>query len=490
MRWKAGFPDGSAEFVRTYDEAMRAVINPRQMRVIDAEAMSAGLPLDVLVQRAGTEVARVARRMMGGVYGRTVVLVAGKGSNGADGRVAGRLLADLGVRVHVLDAEKMPLRIPRCDLIIDAAYGTGFRGEWNPPSSRGIPVLAVDIPSGLDGLTGRAGPHVWKAEQTVTFVALKPGLLFGQGPALSGEIEVVDIGISLGMRSGRRTDVGSVDAHQVEESDVARWLPARPVSAHKWNASVFALAGSETMMGAAHLVSRAAMRMGAGIVHLATPGISGDPSLPIEIVRRSLPSHAWASEVLGDFERFQSAAVGPGLGRDDDVASQTRQVIASSHLPMVIDGDGLYCVAWGGQGARDIVRSRSGATIVTPHDGEYTMLLGDRPSPDRLASARRLAIDLNCVCLLKGPTTVVAEPSGEALIVSNADQRLATAGSGDVLAGMIAALLARGVQPFHAAAAAAWIHGKAASLYEYEEGLIASDLIDLIPRAVSETRQS
>lgn len=118
------------------------------------------------------------------------------------------------------------------------------------------------------------------------------------------------------------------------------------------------------------------------------------------------------------------------------------------------------------------------------------MLLGDRPSPDRLASARRLAIDLNCVCLLKGPTTVVAEPSGEALVIGNADQRLATAGSGDVLAGMIGALLACGVQPFHAAALAAWLHGKAASLHPYREGLIASDVVDLIPRAVAETSSS
>jgi len=460
---------------------VRPVINPRQMRVLDAEAVSAGLSLDVLVHRAGQAVARIARRMMGGVYGRTVVLVVGKGNNGADGRWAGRVLADLGVRVHVLEADKMPLRLPRCDLIIDAAYGTGFRGEWTPPSTRGIPVLAVDIPSGLDGLTGRAGPHVWKADRTVTFVALKPGLLFGQGPAVCGEIEVVDIGINLGL--------DSVDTNQVEESDISKWLPTRPVSAHKWNAAVFVLAGSPTMMGAAHLVCRAAMRMGAGIVHAATPGVGSDKSLPTEVVRRALPLLGWASEVVTETERFQSIVVGPGLGRDDAVATETRRVISQVQVPMVVDGDGLFCVGWGGEGARDIIRSRAAATVVTPHDGEYAMLLGDKPSPDRLASARRMAIDLNCVCLLKGPTTVVAEPSGEALVISNADQRLATAGSGDVLAGMIGALLARGVQPFHAAATAAWIHGRAASLFPHEEGLIASDVVDLIPRAVSETRR-
>lgn len=460
---------------------MKPVINPRNMRVLDAEAISAGIPLDVLVHRAGDAVARAARRMMGGVYGRTAVLVVGKGNNGADGRVAGRILADQGVRVRVLEAAKMPLRLPVCDLIIDAAYGTGFRGEWNPPSSRGIPVLAVDIPSGLDGLTGRAGDHVWTATRTVTFVALKPGLLFGRGPATSGEIELVDIGIGLGKRG--------VDTHLVEGSDVAAWLPVRPTAAHKWNAAVFALAGHPNMLGAAHLVSMAAMRLGAGIVHLATPGVTNDASIPTEIVRRNLPVLGWSNDVLADSERFQAMVVGPGLGRDDSVATETRRVIAGSQNPMVVDGDGLYCVGWGGEGARDIIRSRAAATVVTPHDGEYEMLLGDRPSPDRLASARRLAIDLNCVCLLKGPTTVVAEPSGEALVVSNADQRLATAGSGDVLAGMIGALLARGVQPFHAAATAAWIHGKAASLFPFAEGMVASDLLGLIPRAVADVRR-
>lgn len=376
----------------------------------------------------------------------------------------------------------MPLRLPRCDLIIDAAYGTGFRGEWAPPSTRGIPVLAVDIPSGLDGLTGRAGPHVWKAERTVTFAALKPGLLFGRGPALSGEIEIADIGINLGKEGA--------DTHLVEESDVAMWLPRRPVAAHKWNAALFLLAGSPTMSGAAHLAARAAMRMGAGIVHLASPGITSDPSMPTEIVRHPLAESAWSGSVLDAADRFQAMVIGPGLGREDDTAREARRVIAQVPIPLVVDGDGLYCVSWGGDGARDIIRSRPGGTVITPHDGEFAMLLGDRPSPDRLASARRLAIDLNCVCLLKGPTTVVVEPSGEALIVSNADQRLATAGSGDVLSGMIGALLAEGVQPFQAAAAAAWIHARAAALFPHAQGMIASDIVDLVPRALTETMRT
>jgi NAD(P)H-hydrate epimerase len=230
------------------------------------------------------------------------------------------------------------------------------------------------------------------------------------------------------------------------------------------------------------------MRAGAGIVHVASPGIVSDRSTSTEIVRRALPVLGWSHEVLDDLSRFKAMVIGPGLGRDEGTVSEARRVIAGAHIPMVIDGDGLFAVAWGGEGARDIVRSRAAGTVLTPHDGEYTTLLGYAPSHDRITSARRLASDTNCVCLLKGTTTVVAEPSGEVLMVANGDQRLATAGTGDVLAGIIGALLAQGVEPFHAAASGAWIHGYAASLFESNEGLIASDLVDLIPLALSHMR--
>jgi NAD(P)H-hydrate epimerase len=454
------------------------------MRVLDAEAVTDGTPMEVLIARAGAAVARAAKRMMGGLYGRSVVVVTGKGNNGADGRVTGRLLADQGVRVIVLDADRMPPRLPACDLIIDAAYGTGFRGDWRPPSTNGVPVLAVDVPSGLDGLTGLAAPGAWIADRTVTFVALKPGLLLGSGPALSGEVELADIGILLGM--------GNVDINEVEASDVGCWLPRRAIDAHKWKAAVFTLAGSPGMMGASHLSALAAMRSGAGMVHTASPGIVSDRGTPTEVVRKSLPVLGWSRDVLdevnADHARFTSMVVGPGLGRDDGTMTETRKVIAGSRIPMVIDGDGLFAVAWGGDGARDIVRTRAAGTVLTPHDGEYTNLLGYPPSHDRIQSARRLATDTNCVCLLKGPTTVVAEPSGQVLIVSNGDRRLATAGTGDVLAGMIGSLLAQGMHPFRAAASAAFLHAHAASLFDADEGMIASDLIDLLPRAITEVR--
>ena len=459
---------------------MRPVLSPRQMRVIDAEAVTLGTPIEVLVARAGAAVARAARRMLGGFYGRTVVVVVGKGNNGADGRVTARLLANEGVRVHVLDAANLPARIPACDLIIDAAYGTGFRGQWAPPPTRGIPVLAVDIPSGVDGLTGLAVPGAWAASRTVTFVALKPGQLLGRGPALCGEIDLVDIGIKVGR--------DSIDVNEVEGTDVAEWVRPREWDAHKWHHSLFTLAGSAGMMGAASLCTSAAMRAGAGIVHLASPGISSDRGTPTEVVRRSLSVLGWSSDVIDDLERFKAMVIGPGIGRDEGTIQETRRVIAHTHLPMVIDGDGLFAVAWGGDGARDIVRSRSAGTILTPHDGEYATLLGTSPTPDRISSVRRLATDMNCVVLLKGSTTVVGEPSGEVFIIANGDERLATAGSGDVLAGIIGALLTRGVAPFHAAAAGAWLHARAAVAYPHGEGLVASRLVELIPLAFDAIR--
>jgi NAD(P)H-hydrate epimerase len=230
--------------------------------------------------------------------------------------------------------------------------------------------------------------------------------------------------------------------------------------------------------------------MGAGIVHVASPGIISDRSTPVEVVRRPMPGLGWSQEILADAERFQAMVIGPGLGRDNGMATETRRVIAGTQRPLVIDGDGLFAVAWGGDGARDIVRSRSSSTVVTPHDGEFTTLLGHPPTPDRIESARLLSSDLNCVCLLKGPTTVVAEPSGEVLLVTNADQRLATAGTGDVLTGMIGALLANGMAPFEAAACAAWLHAQAAASFAWSEGLVASDLIDLLPSTIHEMRQS
>ena len=198
---------------------MIPVLTPEEMGAVDREAPE---PVEVLVRRAAGAVARAAVQLMGGTYGRRVVVVAGPGNNGWDGRVAAELLAARGVRCAVLDALDPPDRLPDADLVVDAAFGTGFRDRYELPPGDGAPILAVDIPSGVHGLTGVASGAPGKALATVTFAALKPGLLLGDGPAHAGLVQVADIGL----------DVGRATVHLVEDADVAAWIPGRRADAH------------------------------------------------------------------------------------------------------------------------------------------------------------------------------------------------------------------------------------------------------------------
>jgi NAD(P)H-hydrate epimerase len=439
-----------------------AVLTPEEVRAVDAAAPES---LDVLIGRAGAAVAAEALDLLGGGYGRRVVVLAGKGNNGADGREAARLLRRRGARVDVVDAADAPRRLPPVDLVIDAAYGTGFRGSWDAPAAGGSPVLAVDIPSGVDATTGEAGPAVLSAVRTVTFAALKPGHLLGRGAELSGEVVVADIGL----------DVSSARAWVLEDADVAYRLPRRARTGHKWDAAVWVIAGSPGMAGAASLASGAAQRAGAGYVRLSVPGGESQDA-PAEVVGVPLPSTGWASEVLAGASRFKALLVGPGLGRgsDDDV----RHLVSSTDFPVVVDGDGLSALG------ADVVGLARPTTVLTPHDGEFERLAGHPVGPDRFAAARALAAAAGCTVLLKGPTTIVAEPGGAALVAVAGDARLATAGTGDVLAGIVAALLAGGLAPFEAAACGAHLHGSVASALP-ARGLVASDLVDGLAAVLS-----
>ncbi|MEP7204114.1 MAG: NAD(P)H-hydrate dehydratase [Ilumatobacteraceae bacterium] len=450
---------------------MLPIVTPEEMAAIDAASPA---PPGVLIERAGSAVAWAALRMLGGAYGCTVNVLCGKGNNGADGRVAARHLSARGVRVRVYDVPDHPPVLPPADLVIDAAYGTGFHGRWTPPDVGDTPVLAVDIPSGVDALTGDITGDVLAASRTVTFAALKPGLLMPPGSALAGELELVDIGL----------DVGSARANLVQGADVVEWWPERDEYAHKWQSAVRVIAGTSTMTGAPRLVALSAMRTGAGMVHLSVPGMTLTDA-PIEIVQKPLPTNAWADAALASLDRFHSMVVGPGLGRSDDTAASVRRLVVEAPLPMVIDGDALFALGWSSEGATTLLRRRSMPTILTPHDGEYALLSGSQPGVDRMVAARRLAADSGCIVLLKGAATIVADPSGDALVVTAGDARLATAGTGDVLSGIIGALLAGGMPPLHAAAAAAWVHGQAGRRGP-RHGLVASDLPDLIPAVLEE----
>jgi hydroxyethylthiazole kinase-like uncharacterized protein yjeF len=413
-----------------------------------------------------------------------VVVVAGKGSNGADGRVAAACLRRRGARVAVVDAAEAPDRLARdgtVDLVIDAAYGTGFRGAYKAPSvPAGVPVLAVDIPSGVDGDTGEACGEPLRADVTVTFAALKPGLLQGDGPLLAGRVELVDIGL----------DVDRARLWVVEDADVARLLPVRARGAYKWQSAVGVVAGSPGMSGAAELCAHAAYRAGAGMVRLGVPG--ADPALlPVgEAVSTGLPARGWGPAALDMVARCHCFVVGPGLGRAEDTGAQARMLVEGAAVPVVVDADGLVALGSG----KDIAAVVAGPdpsnprAVLTPHDGEFASLTGGPPGTDRIGAARRLAADSGAVVLLKGPTTVVAEPGGTALLVTAGSPRLATAGTGDVLSGAIGAFVARGLRLFEAAGLAAHVHGRAAALGP-PEGLVAGDLADLLGRWLSDVRR-
>ena len=460
---------------------MKPVVTVAEMQAVDAAAAAPGPGVGVLVQRAGAAVAAEALRLLGGAYGRRVVVVAGKGNNGADGRVAAARLAQRGALVSVVDAVgrggSAPV-LPDADLIIDAAYGTGFSGEYHAPDPRGAPVLAVDIPSGVNGDTGAAGPDAVKALATVTLAALKPGLLLGAGPALAGRVTVADIGLEV-------TRAGPIGAHLVEDADIV-WLPERHRDTHKWERAAWIVAGSPGMRGAARLCSRAAQRAGAGMVHVGSPGVDADRQPAGEAVAKSLPAEGWDADVLTELSRFGAVVVGPGLGRAPSAVQAVRRLIAGAGVPVVVDADGLFALG-SAEEAGEVVAGAKSAVVLTPHDGEFARLSGAPAGLDRMRAARQLAARTGAFVLLKGSTTVVADPDGAVLLSASGDARLATAGTGDVLSGVIGAFLAAGVTPRRAAALAAHIHGRAAHLGP-PVGLLAGDVCELLPAALAACR--
>ncbi len=490
---------------------MIPVLTPEEMAGVDRQAPE---PVDVLVGRAGAAVARRAARLLNGTYGKRVTVVAGKGNNGADGRWAAKLLAANGAQVSVFEAADLAASsaLPLSDLVIDAAYGTGLERPYSPPDPGRAPVLAVDIPSGLSGLTGEvlAGGGALTAVATVTFASFKPGLLLGAGPTLAGDIGVADIGL------GPLVD-DTASCWLVEDRDVSSMLPRRPHEAHKWQTAVQVVAGSPGMTGAPWFLSRAALRAGAGYVRLSMPGVAPTALPPSELVHLPVPMSGWSGDVLEGLSRVKALVVGPGLspaaasgGQPGLPGGEVGALVAAAPVPVVIDADGLNAIGTL-EALAQIVARRSFPTVITPHAGELTRLAGRPPGADRIAVVREAAARSGAIVLLKGSTTVIASPPGSAglgptqvqahtlppegasqaggaprserppavLISSAGDARLATAGTGDVLSGVIGAFIARGVPAFEAAALGAHVHGRAAQ-GGFAEGLVAGDLPDLV----------
>ncbi|MFM7061579.1 MAG: bifunctional ADP-dependent NAD(P)H-hydrate dehydratase/NAD(P)H-hydrate epimerase [Actinomycetes bacterium] len=508
---------------------MEPILTPAEMAEADRRTIAEGTAFETLVGRAGRAVARAVLDELGGAYGRRVVLACGTGNNGADGRVAADALSARGVRCTVLDvaggfdravAERA---IRRADALVDAMYGTGFRGAlegdaaWfaERTATVAVPVVAIDIPSGIDGTTGAAAGPVVHATRTVTFAAWKPGLLAELGRTCAGAVSVVDIGIDLGPTAA------DPQAALVTGADVAAWWPTRDADAHKWSAGpLLVVGGSPGMQGAPILAAAAALRAGSGIVWAATPttdpeprrdegtgaplelqssvtgtGAGADAGVPfgVEVVRRPLPSapdgpsagsldDAGVDALLAAAGRFGALVVGPGLGTAPSVGPAVRRLIAECERPLLLDADALTALAGDPAPLRARAEAGGAPVLLTPHEGEFARL--DAPvGPDRLAAARRLAAATGATVLLKGPTTVVADPQGRVLVADTGGPWLATAGTGDVLSGIAGSLLAAGLPPIRAGAAAAWLHGGAADLAGHT-CLVAGDLVAALAEAV------
>lgn len=504
---------------------MRPVVTPTEMAAIDAEAPES---VDELIARAGWATARAALGVLGSAYGKRVTVLAGKGNNGADGRAAVPHLERAGARctVHDLAALVTDGRIPAGggvaiggdryrpeppDLVIDACFGTGLRSPFDAMAAISalgldpatldlaapgrIPVLAVDIPSGVDGATGEMRGRPLPATATVTFGAPKPGLLLLPGRRHVGRLIVADIGL----------DCSRATMAHLDLSDLGQW-PRPADDDHKWRRAVAVIGGAPGMSGAPRLAALGALRAGAGYATLAIPGSAsaaggvaapggggrsglGVPVPPIEAVGQPMGEH-WADQVLdgedpigsGSSARHGAVVVGPGLA---DTRANRRAVArwwAESEVPSVIDAGALTALAASGPGQGSGSRTRH---VLTPHDGEFARLAGRPPGIDRVGAVRSLAAARDAVVLLKGPTTVVADPGGSVLVSTAGDARLATAGTGDVLAGIVAAGLAGGLDPFRAAGLGAELHGQAARRGR-GVGLIASDLPALVAGLLAE----
>ncbi len=431
---------------------MIPIITPTKMAELDAAAAPL---MQRLIDRAGRATAKSVLAMLGGSYGRRVLIVAGPGNNGSDGRRAAHHLSRRGVRVEIIGPSDRIRTNP--DLVVDAAFGTGLRRPYRFPSvDAATPVLAVDIPSGVDGLTGELHGKPTKATRTITFAALKPGLVLEPGRSFCGEVKVAEIGLG----------IGAPNCGVVEACDVASVLPQRLADSHKWLSAIRIVGGSTSMQGAATLAASAAQRAGAGLVQLAMPGSTGGG--PVETVGHALGVSGWGAEAIADTARLQVMLIGSGLGRDD---LESTKLALTVELPLVVDGDALL------PETLVSLKSRTAATVLTPHEGEWRRL-GGSTSVDRIAATKEFAQQTGAVIVRKGPTTVVADPGGDVRVIADGSPVLATAGTGDVLAGIIAGLMAQNTPAFDAAWAGVWLHAAAGNLAGL--GAVAGDLPDLL----------
>jgi ADP-dependent NAD(P)H-hydrate dehydratase / NAD(P)H-hydrate epimerase len=494
---------------------MHELLTTAQMAAADRRTIETGTAGIDLMERAGEAVARAVRDRA--PPGSRIVVVCGPGNNGGDGFVAARLLAAVGFDVVVMllgqqsalkgDAAEAaarwagdvfpadPQRLAGAALIVDALFGAGLsrpvdgvaRTLIEAVNAARVPVVAVDLPSGINGDTGAVMGAAVRASEAITFFRRKPGHLLLPGRAHCGAVTVTDIGIP----SGVLAETG-VTASVNEPALWRDGFPVLRVDGHKYaRGHVVVVSGGLSSTGAARLAARGALRAGAGLVTIASPSgaLAVNAASSLAVMVRPVDGADELGALLAD-RRFNAVVLGPGGGVGETMRGAQVSAALGGGRRVVLDADALTSFAGAAEALRDRLRAHDGEAVLTPHEGEFVRLFEGLPdileAPSKLERTRRSAAFMGATILLKGPDTVVATAGGAAAISGNAPPWLATAGAGDVLAGMIAALMAQGMAGFDAANAAAWLHGEAAQAFG--PGLISEDLPETLPQVLRRLR--
>ena len=518
------------------------VVTAAEMRQIDQDTIEGiGIPGIVLMETAGSAIVRAIEQHYPTC--KRIGILAGKGNNGGDGIVIARQLAHIGYDVYLFlvsppesftgeaavnlqIAKNLKLRIEeiltdatretkesvslnhiiRCELLVDAIFGTGLRGEVREPiaplintiNNLPIPILSVDLPSGLDADTGNPLGTCVQADRTVTIGLPKRGLLVHPGAEFAGKLEVVDIGFP-----EQVVDAQNIKVNRTTAAEASEWMPSRPSVSHKGSyGRVLVIAGSTGMTGAAALASKAALRVGAGLVTLATPkhlnpileGLLPEVmTLPLPETDAGSLAVSAVSTLLEFAEKTKSVlAIGPGLSQNPETVTLVHQLVRENQeqglgLRMVIDADGLNALAQ----ATELIPLLGKDAVLTPHPGEMARLTNTSVSTlelDRISTAQQFASEHGVTLVFKGAPTVTGTPNGNVWINSTGNPGMATGGMGDVLTGIIAGLMAQGVLSEQAGALGVYVHGLAGDIVSERlgtHGLIASDVLEAVPEAIA-----
>ncbi len=507
------------------------VVNALQMREIEQRAIGDyKIPGIVLMENAGFMVSREALSILSGLQGKTITIFIGKGNNGGDGFVVARHLFNLGADVKVLmlhnpedmqgdaavnmeiwrrmgqkiytvtgneDFNAARLFLVKTDLIVDAIFGTGFKGSVKGHIAKIVesinasrkPVISVDVPSGVEADTGRVNGPCVRASTTVTFGLPKVGLLLEPGASYSGTLKVVDISLP-----GPLLTDDNIKCNMIEKGMVKGWLPFRPNYSHKGNyGRVLVIAGSRGMDGAACLAAQAAVRIGAGLVSLAVPesvyrSVSAKLTevmvIPVAETAEGTISKDALPKIRGLMDRSDVIALGPGLSTNLQTMEAIRKLLSFINLPLVLDADGINAFIE----YKEQLQEFKHPLVITPHPGEMARLSGNTVEyiqSNRLSESRVWSEYFGAVMVLKGARTIVSAPDGTDYINVSGNSGMATGGSGDVLTGIIAGLMAQGMDTVTSASAGVYLHGAAGDEAARETGLmglIAGDILSALPK--------